>query len=99
MRVKILSLLLNVALEGRASLFRPIDLAHAVGISPQTVRTYERFGFLPPAERTPTGQRRYGPRHAQALQTARTMIAGYGWQSALEIMRLAGGRCLLCLLP
>ena len=70
-------------------MLRPIDLARAVGVSPQTIRGYERVGFLPPAERTPTGQRRYGPRHAQAIQTARAMIAGYGWQHALEIMRAA----------
>jgi DNA-binding transcriptional MerR regulator len=46
-------------------------------------------GFLPPAERTPTGQRRFGPRHMQAIQSARAMIAGYGWDRALEIMRAA----------
>ena len=86
---KILSLNLNVTLEGGASLVRPIDLARAVGVSPQTVRGYERVGFLPPAERTPTGQRRFEPRHAQAIQAARAMIAGYGWQHALEIMRAA----------
>lgn len=68
---------------------RPIDLARAVGVSPQTIRGYERVGFLPPAERTPTGQRRFGPRHAQAIQTARAMIAGYGWQHALDVMRAA----------
>jgi DNA-binding transcriptional MerR regulator len=84
-----LSRYLKVVLEGEASLFRPIDLAHAVGMSPQTVRRYERMGFLPPAERTSTGQRRYGPRHVQAMQTARAMIVGYGWQHALEIMRAA----------
>jgi DNA-binding transcriptional MerR regulator len=71
------------------SLFRPIDLAHAEGVSPQTVRRYERVGFMPPAERTPTGQRRYGLCHAQAMQAARAMIVGYGWQPALEIMRAA----------
>ncbi len=70
-------------------MFRPIDLARAVGVSTQTVRGYEQVGFLPQAERTSTGQRRYGPRHVQAIQTARTMIAGYGWQHALEIMRVA----------
>jgi DNA-binding transcriptional MerR regulator len=68
---------------------RPIDLARAVGVSPQTIRVYERVGFLPPAERTPTGQRRFGPRHMQAVQAARAMIAGYGWDRALEIMRAA----------
>ena len=70
-------------------MFRPIDLARAVGVSTQTVRGYEKVGFLPQAERTSTGQRRYGSRHIQAIQTARTMIAGYGWQHALEIMRVA----------
>src|SRR5215469_1015266 len=79
---KNLSLYLKVLLEGGASMVRPIDLARAVGVSPQTIRGYERVGFLPPAERTPTGQRRYGPHHAQAIQAARTMIAGYGWQRA-----------------
>ncbi len=88
-QVKILSLYLKVTLEGGTSLVRPIDLARAVGVSPQTIRGYERVGFLPPAERTPTGQRRYGPRHMQAIQAARTMIAGYGWERALEIMSAA----------
>jgi DNA-binding transcriptional MerR regulator len=88
-RVKILALYLKVALEGGVSLVRPIDLARAVDVSPQTIRLYERVGFLPPAERTPTGQRRFGPRHMQAIQTARAMIAGYGWERALEIMRAA----------
>jgi DNA-binding transcriptional MerR regulator len=70
-------------------MYRPIDLARATGISPQTVRAYEHLGFLPPAERTPGGQRRYGPRHVQAILAARAMIAGYTWQQALTIMRAA----------
>ena len=67
---------------------RPVDLGRAVGISAQTVRKYERFGFPPPAERAPTGYRRYTARHAEALRTARTLIAGYGWQHALQVMQL-----------
>jgi DNA-binding transcriptional MerR regulator len=67
---------------------RPIDLARAVGVSTQTVRQYEELGFLPPAERSSTGHRVYGPRHLQALRTARVMADGYGWQPALHIMRL-----------
>ena len=86
---KILALYLKILLEGGVSLVRPIDLARAVGVSSQTIRLYERVGFLPPAERTPTGQRRFGPRHMQAIQAARAMIAGYGWEHALEIMRAA----------
>jgi DNA-binding transcriptional MerR regulator len=86
---KIIKLYLNDALEGGALMARPIDLARAVGVSSQTIRLYERVGFLPPAERTPTGQRLFGPRHMQAIQAARVMIAGYGWERALEIMRAA----------
>lgn len=67
--------------------WRPIDLARAVGVSTQTVRAYERLGFLPPVERTATGYRRYGARHVQALRAARVMAAGYGWMPALRIMQ------------
>lgn len=67
--------------------FRPMDLARAVGVSAQTVRKYERWGFLPPAERTSTGYRRYTERHLHALRVARTAIVGYGWQPALALLR------------
>jgi DNA-binding transcriptional MerR regulator len=63
------------------------DLAQAVGVSTQTVRKYEQWGFLPGVERLPNGYRRYTPAHLQALLTSRTLIAGYGWPQALEIMR------------
>ncbi len=67
--------------------WRPIDLARAVGVSAQTVRKYEELGFIPPATRSATGYRRYGPRHVQALRAARLMSAGYGWLAALQIMQ------------
>jgi len=75
---------------------RPIDLARAVGVSTQTVRKYERWGFLPPAERSDSGYRRYGPIHLHAIRTARTMARGYGWMRALRIMQHVhrGGRDL-----
>jgi DNA-binding transcriptional MerR regulator len=63
------------------------DLAQAVGVSVQTVRKYEQWGFLPEVERLPNGYRRYTSAHLQALLTSRTLIAGYGWPQALEIMR------------
>jgi DNA-binding transcriptional MerR regulator len=66
---------------------RPIDLARAVGISAQAVRDYERLGFLPVAERGSQGYRQYGSQHLQAIRAARTMIAGFGWEHALHIMR------------
>ncbi len=66
---------------------RTVDLARAVGLGAQQVRNYESEGFLPPAERSPSGYRLYTPRHLEALHTARTLIRGYGWQRALEVMR------------
>lgn len=66
---------------------RPIDLGRAVGLSATQVRTYEQVGFIPPAARSPSGYRRYDEKHLAALRVARTLIAGYGWQNALDIMR------------
>jgi DNA-binding transcriptional MerR regulator len=66
---------------------RPIDLARASGLSVSQVRTYERLGFLPPADRSPSGYRLYTERHADAMRLSRTLISGYGWQTALDVMR------------
>ena len=38
---------------------RVADLAEAVGLSPDTIRYYERAGLLPPPARTPAGYRAY----------------------------------------
>ncbi|MFL5804147.1 MAG: MerR family transcriptional regulator [Roseiflexaceae bacterium] len=65
---------------------RTIDLARAAGISTQMVRNYEQVGFLPPAERSPAGYRRYTARHLHALRAARAMIGGHGWQPARQIL-------------
>lgn len=67
--------------------FRPIDLARRAGLSVSQVRVYEEYGLLPPAERSVTGYRRFTERHATAMDVARTAIAGYGFERALEIMR------------
>ena len=77
---------LKVVLQMPKSLL-PIDLALAAGLSEQSVRKYEHLGFLPSAERGPTGHRRYGARHLQAIQVARVMQAGYGWEPALRVMQ------------
>jgi DNA-binding transcriptional MerR regulator len=67
--------------------FRPIELARAVGISAATVRMYEREGILPEADRNPSGHRRYRFRHLRALETARVLMQGYGWEHAKRVMR------------
>jgi DNA-binding transcriptional MerR regulator len=66
---------------------RPVDLARAAGISTASVRFYEREGFLPAADRRPSGHRAYHQIHLDALVTSRAMIEGYGWQYALNVMR------------
>lgn len=83
---------LAVAVEGSSPIFRsgqtlrPAELGRLVGLSASQIRTYERLGFLPPAERTASGQRRYGAEHADALRTSRTVQQGYGWQRALDAL-------------
>ena len=66
---------------------RTKDLAQAVHISVQQVRNYEASGFIPVAERSPTGYRRYTEQHLVALKTTRHLISGYGWLRAQQIMQ------------
>ena len=56
-------------------------------MSVQTVRSYEAWRLIPPANRGPQGYRLYTPRHLQALRVARQVIEGFGWQSARRIMQ------------
>jgi DNA-binding transcriptional MerR regulator len=66
---------------------RPIDLAREHGISTQAVRNYERDGFIPLAERTPTGYRTYTDAHAAALRAYLALVPGYGYAPSGQIMR------------
>jgi DNA-binding transcriptional MerR regulator len=65
---------------------RPSDLAREHGISTQAVRNYEQSGFLPPADRTPSGYRVYTQVHAAALRTFIALIPAFGHAHAGEIM-------------
>ena len=67
---------------------RTIDLAQAGHISVQQVRNYEASGVIPPAERSPGGYRLYTQKHLMALKTARSLLAGYGWQRTRAIMQV-----------
>jgi DNA-binding transcriptional MerR regulator len=51
------------------------DLARAVGIHPNTVRLYEGWGLIPPAERSPSGYRLFTQLHLDCLRLARTIYA------------------------
>jgi len=50
---------------------RTSDLAHAVGIHPNTVRLYVDWGLIPPVERSPSGYRRFTQHHLDCLRLAR----------------------------
>ncbi|MFF8774544.1 TioE family transcriptional regulator [Kitasatospora sp. NPDC015120] len=65
---------------------RPADLAREHGLSAQAVRNYEQDGFLPPAERTPTGYRLYTDLHAAALRTFLALVRAYGHRTAGAVM-------------
>jgi DNA-binding transcriptional MerR regulator len=54
---------------------RTSDLAHAVGVHPNTVRLYVDWGLVPPVERSPSGYRLFTQRHLDCLQLARTIYA------------------------
>jgi DNA-binding transcriptional MerR regulator len=65
---------------------RPADLAREHGLSTQAVRNYEADGFLPPADRTPSGYRIYTGVHAAALRAYLALIRGYGHPAAGRVM-------------
>ncbi len=71
----------------QSDVLRTVDLSRAANLSTQQVRNYEAWGFLPQASRTASGYRIFTHRHLQALEISRTLIAGYGWQKALEAMQ------------
>jgi DNA-binding transcriptional MerR regulator len=73
---------------------RPADLAREHGLSTQAVRNYERDGFIPPAERTGSGYRVYTEVHAAALRAFLALVAGYGHQTAGQIMNALHDRAL-----
>jgi DNA-binding transcriptional MerR regulator len=66
--------------------FKPAGLAREHGISAQAVRNYERDGFLPAAQRTPSGYRIYTEVHAAALRAYLALIPAYGHSTAGRIM-------------
>lgn len=68
------------------STLRPADLAREHGLSTQAVRNYERDGFLPAAERTPSGYRIYTEAHAAALRAYLALVTAYDYALAGRIM-------------
>src|SRR5262245_46132108 len=51
------------------------DVARLVGVSPDTIRIYERRGVLPRPRRGPNGYREYGPETADRVRLIRRALA------------------------
>ena len=74
--------------------FRTADLALAAGIHVNTVRLYEEWGFIAPADRAPNGYRLWTVDHLDQIVFARRALHGE-WpggsirKSALALVRLA----------
>ncbi|MBN1438225.1 MAG: MerR family transcriptional regulator [Anaerolineales bacterium] len=79
--------------------FRTSEVARAAGVHPNTVRVYERWGFLPPVRRLPNGYRVYTRYHLEQMKLARMALHG-GWpggrirKSAIELVRSSAGGSL-----
>ncbi len=65
------------------------ELADTVGITPDTVRYYEKVGLLPPPRRTPSGYRDYPDRAPERLRFIRTaQSVGFSLGEIAEILAL-----------
>jgi len=73
------------------------DLARRVGVDVQTVRFYEREGFLEVPARTPGGFRVYGPQHLERLAFVRHCRSlDMPLADVKRLLALAGDRTLPC---
>ena len=54
-------------MEHETPILRIGPLADRFGVSPESLRVWERQGLIPEAHRTPGGHRRYGQEHVEAL--------------------------------
>lgn len=68
------------------------ELAKAAGVSPDTLRYYEREGLLPLADRTPSGYRDYGPEALADLQFIKKAQAlGLNLSEVGKILEISSG--------
>lgn len=68
---------------------RTVDVARAAGCSVQQVRKLEANGVLPPAERAPSGYRRYDDAHLTCLRAYQELATAVGPGEARELVRAA----------
>src|SRR5205085_7497233 len=69
--------------------YSPAELGRVAGLSPDTVRHYEKLGVLPRAARTTAGYRRYGEEAVERLHLAQSaMRIGFTLREIGEVLRV-----------
>ena len=73
------------------------EVANATGTTTKTLRFYEQVGLLPPADRTASGYRTYGPQTLARLDFIwRGQAAGLTLTQIREVLQLRDGGHLPC---
>ncbi len=77
--------------------YKTSDIAHIIGVHPNTVRLYEKFGLIPKAERKENGYRVFDDFHLEQLRLARTAFEVEILQNglrkkAVDIIKLSAKR-------
>jgi DNA-binding transcriptional MerR regulator len=66
----------------------PKEVAARCGVSPDTLRHYERKGLLPPPARTPAGYRRYPADTVARVQLVqRALLVGFTLDDLAQVLR------------
>ena len=69
-------------------LLGPREAARAAGVSPDTLRHYERLGLLPRTVRTRAGYRRYHPSAIERVRVIqRALVVGFSLRDLATILR------------
>lgn len=76
--------------------FSTHEIANLIGVHPNTVRLYEKIGFICPPQRKANGYRVFTCLHLKQMKLARTALKGEVLQNglrkkAVEIIRLCAG--------
>ncbi len=83
-----------MTIPNKKGFLRTSDLAREVGIHPNTVRLYEKWGLLQPVPRSPNGYRQFSQAHLDQIRLVRmafsaTVIGGEVRDQALAMIRVS----------
>src|SRR6266516_5614391 len=68
---------------------RTSDLAHRIGVQPETIRYYERRGLLPRLQRASSGYRIYTPEHLERVEfIKKCQTLGFSLDQIRELIEL-----------